>query len=925
MIELRLLNLTENRITSQLPRLQNTPNLKELHLAANSFFGPLSGMSLSSQLVVLDAAQNELTGDLSTGLLGHLEMLQQLILRNNFLGGDIPDLSGLTNLVSLNLAENRLVGTIHFGIKSLAHLETIQLQNNQLTGELPPLEAATNLRQLIIDQNSLRGDLTWVGKASQLRRLQLFANNFSGTLPPSLNQLTELTVLNVCRNRFEGNFPTLDKTKLHVLLAHDNRFRGSIDSLPDAMFQHPNSTNGTFVTKSKHGDPIRPRYTNIILLSQNFFSCSLPKSKSYVGSQDTNWLFRMVGLGNAFDDDIPDWVHHSEQLARLLWVPRFQMYLWYIIIVVVSFCGTFPCLGITSRKLVRKFLKSMESSTHHERLFALFRTSIRVCLALTIYGFGLAGVYSSGAKLYKCGNQMLRISVVYLAESPAAEVAAAVMLVIFMLISVLSLYYIRLHDMQFSTKREAAKRRGSVRRLIRRLSATPGQGPRPTFYERLRVVAQILCTGVAWLCMMMVLGLPTAVFVLYLSLPVSEAWYSNDLLLRSFPWIASICLSVNSVYLVPVTCRTVCRWIRTQDTEDHGETLTRPQQKWSLRLILVSRAVLSVWLPVAVVVWMDQGCMQGWKRFWNECDDVGQFNVLFEGIPVLRADDVCSQRFQTGRCSRRVIETIAGLITKKMLFDMFLSPSMLFLYHKFQINGRLLAFECCFSWGPRSHVPIEHYFSPPVDPDIPIRSHVQHHIPKYRPPPGFLPSILNCCMGWLYSSDKFTTKMKRLGWQRTQKGVSSSTYALLTTSWLDAAFILGGMVPITLPIIIVTLLTHWMIIRGLTITTTHISPTAPPPLAFLAFSIMTQCGLASWFFYDNRLHGEDIVLWGSIATAILLCFSYFAPVPTQIRDRLSVGSSSNGSVVGRERLLVTPSQDTLEAALRPGHDLPENL
>eukprot|EP00300_Choanocystis_sp_HF-7_P013121 c18164_g1_i1.p1 GENE.c18164_g1_i1~~c18164_g1_i1.p1 ORF type:complete len:1118 (-),score=246.16 c18164_g1_i1:82-3255(-) len=848
--QLTVLNLADNDNANELwlPSLTNATRLQQLSLSRSRFSGRLSDLFLSDQLVVLDAEKTGIRGDLAP--LSRLISLEQLVLNDNHLSGEVPDLAVMSRLVTLNLARNELVGSIGDGLGRLRHLESVQLQRNMFKGEFPSLNAsALSLRQLILDQNSFSGDLGWIGNAKRLRQLQLFANQFSGTLPSNLASLTELVVLNVCKNRLGGDFPPLrGQTALRVLLLHDNQFGGGLDSLPDTIFER----NSSVKTDEQNS------YSNILLLTQNRFSCELPRSSQQVGSGRTDWLFRLVALGNAFDDDIPIWVAESEQNAKLLWVPRFQSYKWYVIVVFGSFLLTIPYLSITSWKLFKAVLQNMRLC--HERLFGLFRSAVRVCGCMLLYGGVMAFVYSQGANLYKCGNTMNKISIIYL-TSKAVERVVAVLLVGFTLFSILCLYYIRSVDRQFSGTLHR-----SSRGLLNRFKQTRSAWQTSAF------VFQVTCAAFVWALSIAILGIPTGILILYNTLPLSDQWYADPVISTCLPWIASVCLSVNSMYIVPWICRTVCGWIKVMnETAEDGE-LTDTQQKWALRLTLLSRAILSMWLPVAVAIFMDQGCFQNWKRFWTDCvKHPEHFNIVFEEVQVLRSQDVCDRAYPHGRCSRRVIEILAGLRAKTLMLDMFVSPALLFLVYKLQIYGRLQSLRCCCTWGPRSYAAPTQGRSrllQPQDDDL-----------TYHRPPGALSACLSCCLGWFSSSDRFERNMRRIGTRRARKGISSSTYALLITSWLDAAFILGGMVPIVLPIVMITLLTHWVVLRGLTTMANEIKNTVPPPLLFLTMSIVSQSALSAWFFYDNQLAGEEIVRWGSVGCAVLLILSYLLVRP----------------------------------------------
>mmetsp|Transcript_46539 Transcript_46539/g.141007 ORF Transcript_46539/g.141007 Transcript_46539/m.141007 type:complete len:132 (-) Transcript_46539:827-1222(-) len=94
----------------------------------------------------------------------------------------------------------------------------------------------TSLIQIRLEGNSLRGQLPpdLGGKLTSLRRLDLSANEFTGTID-SLVPLPELRVLHLEENDFVGTIPSdmgNGKDFLRSASFHDNDFTGS---MPESM------------------------------------------------------------------------------------------------------------------------------------------------------------------------------------------------------------------------------------------------------------------------------------------------------------------------------------------------------------------------------------------------------------------------------------------------------------------------------------------------------------------------------------------------------------------------------------------------------------------------------------------------------------------------------------------------------------------
>jgi Leucine-rich repeat (LRR) protein len=78
-------------------------------------------------------------------------------------------------------------------------LRSLSLSQNQFTGTLPiELGELSNLRYLNIAENSFRGQMqeSMVGNFTKLEILSLEQNNFTGTLPRSFGYLSSLGALN---------------------------------------------------------------------------------------------------------------------------------------------------------------------------------------------------------------------------------------------------------------------------------------------------------------------------------------------------------------------------------------------------------------------------------------------------------------------------------------------------------------------------------------------------------------------------------------------------------------------------------------------------------------------------------------------------------------------------------------------------------
>eukprot|EP00300_Choanocystis_sp_HF-7_P007265 c15188_g1_i4.p1 GENE.c15188_g1_i4~~c15188_g1_i4.p1 ORF type:complete len:655 (+),score=133.05 c15188_g1_i4:1-1965(+) len=630
--------------------------------------------------------------------------------------------------------------------------------------------------------------------------------------------------------------------------------------LPDTLFNPSPTINSS-------------SFTNIILTTNNFLSCRLPPTPEV---HNLDKMFALVALGNSFESDVPSWVDATERDAQLLWVPKSaQEYIRDLLMAFVPAVILAIALALSScgskRPLPSLFIVP---KTTTNRLLELFRSSVKACGALFVFGLVLMPIYGAGSKRYQCGNWLMHVTLTYLDDSPDLEIAVAVLLCVYTILCVACLTYIRAKD-----------RRSAVRATLFAKKHHHNHGKQSRLFPRLRFMFSVVAVLVAWLLLLAVLVSPTLLFIALRSLPAINWGFLNQLD-NFIPWAASFWLGVANVFIVPYACRRLCAHLPFPSEcdgggVDCGNNLTRSQQKWVLGLMVASRTLLGLWIPVALTIYLDDGCFQGWKGFWKICRvDSGKFDVTFDGIRVLSFSDVCAQQFLPGRCSRRVIDLMLHLTTRRMIFEIFLSPTYMYLYQRFQLPGRLIAFRCCCSWGPRSRSP-------------PTLNRPRSKMFEFIPPTGCVARVLNFVTGWFYSSDKFNRKVNQIGLHQMISGIQLSWFAQLTTAWLDVVFVLGAVAPLLLLIIVIVITTHQYTIGYVSRGFTVVKPTVAPPLGYLMISIFMQTVLVSFFYYDNDLHGAYVVYVGCGLSGVLLVLSFTPAVFRWFLPRLVVSRRLN--------------------------------
>ncbi|CAL0333881.1 unnamed protein product [Lupinus luteus] len=164
--------------------------------------------------------------------------IQRIVLNGANLGGELGDSLGpFVSISVIDLSNNHIGGSIPSILP--ATLKNFFLAANQFTGSIPPsLSTLTGLTDMSLNENLLTGEIPDAFDSLPLLiNLDLSDNNLTGELPPSMESLSSLTTLRLQNNHLSGTLDVLKDLPLKDLNVENNQFDGTI---PPKLLSIPN-------------------------------------------------------------------------------------------------------------------------------------------------------------------------------------------------------------------------------------------------------------------------------------------------------------------------------------------------------------------------------------------------------------------------------------------------------------------------------------------------------------------------------------------------------------------------------------------------------------------------------------------------------------------------------------------------------------
>ncbi|KAJ0837243.1 putative protein kinase RLK-Pelle-LRR-XII-1 family [Helianthus annuus] len=326
---LRVISIENNTFNGVIPpQLGNLVRLQQLYLMNNSFEGQVpASLSNCTRLKDLWLSYNKLGGKFPHHLSSLVNLMNITFHNNNFTGRVPSLLVNLTSLISISAANNPLGGSIPHALCQLHNLQIIEFGFNQLHGMIPPsLYNLTSLTTISITHNQISGDLPKdIGlQLPKIETFKIIGNKFTGTIPFSFSNCSNLVELSLLENGFTGkiNMNFSQMSNLTLLELSDNNLGSSQPDemhFIDSMINCNLSSQITLLAFSRNSiyGPLPSVIGNLeklewLNIESNLLTGRIPSELGNLRNLIYLYLAR-----NSFTDNFPDFIGNLSLLDQL--------------------------------------------------------------------------------------------------------------------------------------------------------------------------------------------------------------------------------------------------------------------------------------------------------------------------------------------------------------------------------------------------------------------------------------------------------------------------------------------------------------------------------------------------------------------------------------------------------------------------------
>ncbi|KAI4373168.1 hypothetical protein MLD38_011326 [Melastoma candidum] len=130
-------------------------------------------------------------------------------------------------------------------LSRLDQLRVLSFKGNSISGDLPDLSSLVNLKSVYLNDNDFTGTIpASLDSLHRLKVVVLSGNRISGEIPESLVRLPRLYILFLQDNKLSGKIPGLNQTSLRYFNVSNNQLSGEIPATPALLRFNSSSFSG---------------------------------------------------------------------------------------------------------------------------------------------------------------------------------------------------------------------------------------------------------------------------------------------------------------------------------------------------------------------------------------------------------------------------------------------------------------------------------------------------------------------------------------------------------------------------------------------------------------------------------------------------------------------------------------------------------